>query len=464
MIEGAPMRFRSIPSGSTLHHEVVYFAVNITAQTTQVASAPFGTPLTLFASGPILMLTGDFPGAVCYFEGRRVFGATLKYPNGFWATRSNTESDLRYSLPVKADDRVALRVSARKASKIEHIVPLDQLVLLSSSTEYVVVPESGGPLAPDTRVIHPRSYVGVSHVRPLVMESAVIFAEAHGGRVRAFRYRVDADGFAPEDLTLRAAHLFESQTIVDCALSQAPRVFGWFVSSSGELLVLSFNPAHNTVAWSRVADASGVYESVAVVAEANEDRLYAVINRGGARTIERMGEQSLDASPLVYLDGAVVGTSATVSGLDHWEGQEVVAVIDGTVVETGLVVASGAVTVATAPTSSVVVGLPYESMLTTLPVVVAAASAGAGAGAVGLTVNVDAAWARVIESPPFLVGPVGDLTMSDYQSSATLRVSGMVRLDTLPPEWAEAGQLVIQHVVPLPLVIVGLVMEVSIGG
>jgi len=460
MVEGSPMRFRSIPSGSALVAETVYFAVNVTARTTQVAATRGGSAMVLVVGGPIQMLTGDFPGAVCYFEGRRVFGSTTKYPHAFWATRSNTESDLRYSLPVKADDRVALRVASRKASPIEHIVPLDRLLLLTSSAEYVVLPEGGGPLAPDTKTIHPQSYVGASPVRPVVMDSAVIFAEARGGRVRAFRYRADADGFVPEDLTLRASHMFEGHTIVDVAITQAPRTFVWWVSSSGALLVLSFNPAHNTVAWSRVVDAVGRVESVAAVAEGNDDRLYVVMNRDGTRTIERLGEQSTSAAELVYLDGAVVGSTATVTGLDHLEGQTVTALIDAETVEVGHVVVGGEVTVSTTPSASVVVGLPYESTLKPMPLV----AADAGAGALGQTINVDAAWLRVIDSPPFLVGPPGDTTMSDYEASGTERSSGMVSVGPLPPDWAVGGQIVIQHVVPLPLVIVGLVLEVSIGG
>lgn len=44
---------------------------------------------------------GNYPAAVSYFEQRRVFAGTTNYPQQLWMTRSGTESDMSYRLPVK---------------------------------------------------------------------------------------------------------------------------------------------------------------------------------------------------------------------------------------------------------------------------------------------------------------------------------------------------------------------------
>ena len=45
---------------------------------------------------------------------------------------------MTYSLPIQDDDRIKLRVQAREANTIRHIVPLGNLVLLTSAAEWVL--------------------------------------------------------------------------------------------------------------------------------------------------------------------------------------------------------------------------------------------------------------------------------------------------------------------------------------
>lgn len=77
--------------------------------------------------------SGNYPGAVSYFEQRRCFAGTTNEPQKIWMTKSGTESNLSYGLPIRDDDRIEFRVAAREANTIRHIVPLTQLLLLTGS-------------------------------------------------------------------------------------------------------------------------------------------------------------------------------------------------------------------------------------------------------------------------------------------------------------------------------------------
>jgi hypothetical protein len=127
--------------------KVVDGGSNYTAPTITITAAAGGSSATFGTPG----LSGtNYPGAVSYFEQRRVFAGTIDSPQTLWMTRSGTESDLSYSLPVKDTDRIQFRVAAREANTIRHVVPLTQLLLLTSAAEWRVSPVNSDAITPTT--------------------------------------------------------------------------------------------------------------------------------------------------------------------------------------------------------------------------------------------------------------------------------------------------------------------------
>lgn len=175
----------------------------------------------------------DYSGAVSYFEQRRWFGGTQNRPNNLWATRPGTEADMSYSLPTQSDDRIAVRVAAREANRILHIVPLAQLMLMTGAAEWRVSPLNSDAITPESMSVRPQSYVGASNVQPLVIGSSMIYGAGRGGHLRELGYNYEAGGYISGDVCLRAPHLFDNLKIVDLAYSKAPSPIVWAVSSSG---------------------------------------------------------------------------------------------------------------------------------------------------------------------------------------------------------------------------------------
>ena len=118
---------------------------------------------------------GEYPGAVSYFEQRRCFAGTTNKPQNIWMTKSGTESNMSYSLPIRDDDRIAFRVAAREANTIRHIVPLTQLLLLTSSAEWRVTSVNSDAITPSTISVRPQSYVGSSNVQPVIINNTLIY-------------------------------------------------------------------------------------------------------------------------------------------------------------------------------------------------------------------------------------------------------------------------------------------------
>ena len=501
--------------------------------------------------------TGNYPGAVSYFEQRRVFAGTNNAPQNIWMTKSGTESNMSFGIPIRDDDRIEFRVAAREANTIRHIVPLTNLLMLTGSAEWRVTSVNSDAITPTSISVKPQSYVGANNAQPVIVNNSLVYGAARGGHVRELGYNWQANGFITGDLSLRAPHLFDNFTIVDMALSKSPIPIVWQVSSSGKLLGLTYVPEQQIGAWHQ-HDTDGTFESVACVSEGNDDVTYCIVKRtiNGAskRYVERMGTRlfttqrdnffvdagatyngtntntgqnvtisggtnytkgesvtitanynlfnappSLDdvGDAIVLVDGTnyyrcniTSTTSATVatvkldrdlpanlrntgittyevarnviSGISFLEGKTINILADGAV-HPQKVVSSGTITLDRA--SSVVhLGLPIEADLQTLPMALQVEALGQGR-----VKNLNHVWLRVLESSGIFAGPSADKlveakqrTTEPYGSPPDLKTQDIKIM--LTPQWQDNGQLFVRQTDPLPLTIVGLTLEVAMGG
>lgn len=499
----------------------------------------------------------NYPGAVSYFEQRRCFAGTINEPQKIWMTKSGTESNLSYGLPIRDDDRIEFRVAAREANTIRHIVPLTQLLLLTGSAEWRVSSLNSDEITPNTISVRPQSYIGASNVQPVIINNALIYCGARGGHVRELGYNWQANGFITNDMSIRSAHLFDNFEIVDMAFAKAPIQMVWFVSTSGQLLGLTYVPEQQIGAWHK-HETDGVFESCTVVAEGNEDRLYVVVRRvvngNTVRYIERLASRhfssienaffvdsgatydgtnttattvtvsggttwgpadvlTITASTPIFtypgtsdVNDAIVLTDAagnkyrltirsttsttvatarvdntlpvalrntattrysfarnTISGLTWLEGKTVSILADGAV-QPQKVVTSGTITIDRA-SSIIHIGLPIEADLQSLPLAMGIDN-GMGQGRYK---NVNKAWLRVFQSSGIFIGPDADnlveakqRTTEPYGTPPELKTQEIQIM--LTPSWLDSGQVYIRQSDPLPLTIVGMTLEVAIGG
>jgi hypothetical protein len=411
---------------------------------------------------------GNYPAAVSYFEQRRCFGGTINAPQTLWMTRSGTESNLNYSIPTRDDDSIQFRVAAREANTIRHIVPLQEMILLTSSAEWRVTSINSDAITPTSFSVKPQSYIGANNVQPVIVNNNLIFAAARGGHVRELGYSGQAGGYMTGDLSVRAPHLFDNLEITDMGFAKAPQQIIWMVSTNGKLLGLTYVPEHNVGAWHQ-HDTDGLFESCTVVSEGSEDVLYVVVKRtiGGAtkRYVERMASrQFATAADAFFVDSGLSysGTPvATVSGLGHLEGKTVNILADGAV-HPQRVVTGGAISL-DVEASKIHVGLPITADLQTLPLAFEAEAFGQGR-----VKNVNQVWLRVFRSSGIFVGPNANelveakqRTIEPYGSPPALK-SEEIQV-TLTPTWADSGSVYVRQSDPLPLTVVSMTMDVSVG-
>lgn len=413
---------------------------------------------------------GDYPAAVSYYEQRRCFAGTTNKPQTLWMTRPGTESNMSYSVPTRDDDAINIRVAAREANTIRHIVPLSSLVLLTSAAEWQVSSINSDAITPTSISVKPQSYIGANDVQPVIVNNNLLYGAARGGHVRELAFSWQASGYVTGDLSLRAPHLFDGLSVVDMAYAKSPQPVCWFVSSNGKLLGLTYVPEQQVGAWHQ-HDTDGAFESIAVVAEGAEDVLYAVVRRvingSTVRYVERMASRLFDGQEdAFFVDAGATYSGAaatTISGLTWLEGKTVSILADGAV-HPRRVVTGGAITLDN-PASVVQVGLPYQSDLQTLPLAMQID----GAFGQGRYKNVNKAWLRVYRSSGIFVGPTEtelteakQRTTEDYGTPPALKSEEIEVM--ISPAWADSGQVYVRQSDPLPLTIVSMTLEVALGG
>ena len=414
--------------------------------------------------------SGDYPAAVSYFEQRRCFAGTSNRPQNIWMTRSGTETNMSYSLPVRDDDRVAFRVAAREANTIRHIVPLTQLLLLTSAAEWRVTSINSDAITPGSISVRPQSYVGASDVQPVIINNTLIYGASRGGHLRELAYSWQSSGFITGDLCLRATHLFDTYELADLAYAKAPSPMVWCISSSGKLLGLTYVPEQQVGAWHQ-HDTDGVFESCAVVAEGSEDVLYVIVRRtingASVRYVERMRPRTfVDPADAFFVDCGMTydgAAATTISGLDHLEGKTVSILADGAV-HPRRVVTDGSITL-DQESSTVQIGLPITADLQTLPVAMQID----GSFGQGRNKAVNNTWLRVYRSSGIFVGPdenhlveAKQRTTEPYGSPPALKSQEISVVMT--PSWSDGAQVYVRQSDPLPLVVVSITHEIALGG
>lgn len=268
---------------------------------------------------------GNYPGAVSYFEQRKTYAGTINKPQNLWMTQSGTEANLGYSIPTRDSDAIAFRVAAREANTIRHIVPLTNLILLTSSAEWRVTSVNSDALTPTSISVRPQSYVGASNVQPVIINNNLIYAAARGGHVRELGYSWQQQSYTSGDLSLRAPHLFDGYTILDMGYSKSPQPITYMPSSSNNLLAITYVPEQQIGAWSHhdsfTKVAQSLPESCCVVAEGNEDVLYLIVQRviNGAivRYIERKNSRLfIEQADQKFVDAAAsYDNPVTITGV-----------------------------------------------------------------------------------------------------------------------------------------------------
>jgi hypothetical protein len=419
---------------------------------------------------PIFASANNYPSCVGYYEQRRFFANTNNEPTNVWATQSSSDNNMAYSIPSQDSDALRFRIIG-KSNGVRHISGLQDLIFLTASTEWRINSQNDSALTPSTIAIKAQSQNGASDVIPVQVNNYLLYEQAQGGHIREMTYQWQTQAYDSNDISLLSPHLFNNYRINDMGFARAPFPILWATSTSGNLLGLTYVPEQKVSGW-HMQTTDGVIESVCVVTENQEDKVYMVVQRTinavVRRYIELLGSLSdfPDIKDSYYVDCGLTYTGVpanSFSGLSHLEGKTVAILGDG-VVQPQQVVVGGSITIPV-EVSKAHIGLPIPNVtLKTLPIAFQDPTGGQTH-----VKNVNKVYVRVANSGIFDAGP-SETKLTPIKYSAFSALVPYTELQTgefelaIDPLFAQAGQVVVSQSSPLPLKIVYVGMEVAIGG
>lgn len=313
--------------------------------------------------------TDGYPRTGGFYEQRLCIAGSATYPLTNWLSKTGDFENFGFSSPLEDSDSFSYRFDSGQVNDIQWLVPLGKLLMGTSGAEWRVQGYNGEALTPFSLDAKAQSYNGSANIVPLVIGSTIVYVQRGANAVRELTYSLEVDGYASEDLSVLANHLFTDYTVTEWAFAKLPYSIIWGVRSDGTLLGMTYMKEHDVWGWHRHIT-EGNYESICAVPGATEDFVYTIVNRTIDGDTKRFIEVSMprinDAVTYDYffVDCGLTYSGAaatTITGLDHLEGEDVAVLADGSVIN-GKTVTSGQITLDTAA-SLVHVGLPYTQDL-----------------------------------------------------------------------------------------------------
>lgn len=410
----------------------------------------------------------NYPSAVSLWQQRLAFANSLNQPETIWMSRSGDYENFTKSRILSPSDRAQFDLAGSRINRISYMIPLRELLAFTEGGEFSVTGPNGAMDATNP-IITQYGYSGIGSVKPLVVEDTALFVDGTERQVRDLRYAFEQDGYAGNDLSIFAYHYFEGRTVKDWCYAKSPFSIVWVCLDDGTLLSLTYKREHQVWAWAR-HDVGGDVESLASIPEAGEDAVYMIvkrtINSSTVRYVERVHSRRFDVpEDCFFVDCGLTydGAAATsITGLDHLEGEAVVALADGDVVD-GLTVSSGAVTLPSAA-SKVHIGLSFTAEIETLPPTIDLRDIGT---ARGQKHKISKTKLQLEKTRGIKIGSVGTRleelvqTGGDLAETISLK-TGMVEMYP-DPTWTEDGTLRVVQSYPLPMTILAVLPGYSIG-
>ena len=273
-----------------------------------------------------------YPAEVEFYSDRLIFAGSATQPQTLWMSKTGAYNDMGRSTPLADSDAITLTINARQINSIKELIPLSDLIVMTTSGEWKMTTGADEVVAPGKVGFKPQSYHGASGLPAQVSGHTGVFVQARGKILRDISFDLTQDGYIGNDLTLYASHLVQPYELVDIAYQQSPLSAVWLVRSDGRLISLTYLREQEVVGWA-LHETDGFVESVCTVPEALGNAVYVTVRRevdGAWQTyVERLDDRQFvdqrDAfcvdSGLTF-DGRIVSGTVTLTGGALWDDTE----------------------------------------------------------------------------------------------------------------------------------------------
>ena len=380
-------------------------------------------------------------GQPTFFNNRLVFCNTTAEPNAFWCSRSNDFNSHKPTIrdgSVTDSNAVNRLITDNQVNAIFWLV-VDNADMFAGTSDGPFKIWSGSTteaFSPTKVKVDKQTRDGAANQAPTPAGDAILYVSRSTLKVRELTFSFEKDKHLSANLSLLSEHITKPG-IAHVEYISEPDSLVYCILTDGSLVSMTYKRDENVVAWHKqILGGTGVeVESLAAVPGIGGtfDTLYMIvkrtINSATHRYVEFL-ENRFEPSSLTDKDDAFFvdsglsyagGSTSTITGLTHLEG-EVVTILSEGATHANKTVSSGQITLDRA-TTKCHVGLGYTSKLVTLPLEAAMATGTAQ----GKTKRISEVLLRLYKSLGGQIGP------SENNLERMLTRSGLNPMDSSPP-------------------------------
>jgi hypothetical protein len=328
--------------------------------------------------------TTGWPSSVAFYEDRLWFGGVTSRPQTLEASMSgayNRFSPTQLDNTTVSDNGLSYTIATDDVNEIRWMSSGKVLSVFTTAAEFTVSASNlNEAITPTNIKITRETNRGCSEVRPVRVDSALLFWQRSGRKLREYAYSFNTDAFAAPDMTVLGEHISKGG-VLDMDYQQEPFGVLWTVRNDGLLIGLTYNREQEVTGWHRhpLGGTDAKAKAVAVIPSVSGtyDEVWLIVDRtidgATARYVEYLSEylepvDEDDKSDFLFMDSGATYDGApttTISGLTWLVGETVNVLADGAVRPQAVVNPSGEIAL-TRSASKVQVGLPFKSALKTV--------------------------------------------------------------------------------------------------
>lgn len=371
---GRLIRFKDPANNWTWLEITAYTSTTQVTATIKGENASAGTATNDWRLGVYSETTG-YPTVIAFFQDRVLLAGASSFPDRYDLTRTGGFSDTEFLFaPSDRDGTVtddAAINGTLQSKQLNDIVWANNdergLVIGTTAAEWIVRPSTSNDiLTPSNQKADRISSIGGTYVQPISAESGTIYIQRARRKIYDIIYNFDRDQLKPRDISLACEHITKTG-VSQIVFQQEPLNCAWMRRTDGLLIGMTYYPdeqifgAHRHV----IGGTDVKVKSLAVIPSSDQsrDELYLIVERtiDGSTVqyveyMERYYEDDIPRNNALHVDSAFVysgSATATVSGLDHLEGETLRVMVDGNS-HPDLTVSSGSVTLANNLTGSTI--------------------------------------------------------------------------------------------------------------
>lgn len=275
-----------------------------------------------WAEGSWSKLRG-YPQAVAFFQDRLCLAGTVSESQTVWLSETGYYESFMVHSPIRDSDAISVIMASRENNTIRHLISLNELLILTSSSEMSLTSESG-IITPTTIISKTNGKNGCSAISPVIVNNRVVYVDKNKTSLRDIGYSFEVNGFVGGSLTYKAKHLLKTRTIEEIAYQKEPYPIIWCICSDGLLLSFTYTSNGEVLAWSTHDTYMGNFKSLCVVAKSGHDELWFAVYREnlyrlghglGLMIIEKMLPRSTSniIEDQMYMDCAIQTETTSIT-------------------------------------------------------------------------------------------------------------------------------------------------------